>query len=97
MASVSSRQEVGMCCGTGSGNEELLAPEQHSQSRIAGNNSEQAIVLCSDWGIRQNRPFLAVSGKRILENSPRCVCWALPSALKGSALPASGLGDMERP
>lgn len=86
-----------MCCGTGSGNEELLAPEQHSQSRIAGNNSEQAIVLCSDWGIRQNRPFLAVSGKRILENSPRCICWALPSALKGSALPASGLGDMERP
>lgn len=55
-----------MCCGIG----ELLALDQHSQSRIAGNSCEQAIVLCSDWGIRQHRQFLAVSGKRILENSP---------------------------
>lgn len=32
-----------------------------------------------------------------MENSPRWVCWALPSTLKGSALPASGSGDVERP
>lgn len=72
------------------------APDQHSQSRTAGNSCEQPIVLCSDWE-SGNTDSLAVSGKRILENSPRCVYWALPSAVKGSALPASGLGDMERP
>lgn len=74
--------------------------DQHSQNRIGGNYSEQAVAMCSDSGMWQNRLLGPGSGKRISENGPREVCfnvsWALPYILKGSSLPVSGLKDVER-
>lgn len=67
---------------------------------IEGNYSEQAVAMCSDSGMWQNRLLGPGSGKRISENGPREVCfkasWALPYTLKGSSLPGSGLKDVER-
>lgn len=89
-----------MCCGTVSWHGEF-GLGQHSQGRIGGNYSKQAVAMCSDLGVWQNRSLGPGSGKRISENGPREVCfsvsWALPYTLKGFSLPVfDGLKDVER-
>lgn len=83
-----------MCCRTGRGTGEHWTSIPRAELQATVVNSQLSCVLTGESG---NTDSLAVSGKRILENSPRWICWALLSAVKGSALPALGLGDMERP